>query len=191
MSVEHIALYAKRHDRLANLDSFTLKGSQPEKLKKPLKWDFRWREDNTGPKNWDKIGVSGISIPKYDQTICTGCSAMYNPLLMFFTSAYKGTPFEGIEVLSGKKMKPSPSFNKTILFGKCMIKKNRNDPNIKEAVYIEGCPVGLEKIIEALRKMGIHADLEFYPRFRESLVQRYEGNPDFNPGHYFLPGATG
>jgi len=72
-----------------------------------------------------------------------------------------------------------------------MIKKNRNDPNIKEAVYIEGCPVGLEKIIEALRKMGIHADLEFYPRFRESLVQRYEGNPDFNPGHYFLPGATG
>jgi len=110
---------------------------------------------------------------------------------MFFTSAYKGTPFEGIEVLSGKKMNPSPGFNKAVLFGNCMIKKNRNDPTIKEAVYIKGCPVALEEIIEALGKMGIHADLEFYSRFRESLVQRYEGDPDFDPSHYFLPGATG
>jgi uncharacterized protein (DUF362 family) len=191
MSVEHIALYAKRHDRSADLDSLTVKGSRLEDVAKPLKWDFSWREDNTGPQNWDKIGISGISIPKYDQSICTGCSTMYNPLIMLFTAAYKGKPFDGIEVLSGKTMKPSPGFNRTILFGNCMIKKNRHDPNIKEAVYMKGCPVHLEEIIATLENMGIKPDLGFYSRFRESLAQRYEGNPNFDRGHYFLPGATG
>jgi uncharacterized protein (DUF362 family) len=191
MSVDSIALYAKRHGRSTDPGSFVVTGSQPEDFQRPLKWDFSWREDNTGPKNWDKIGISGISIPKYDQSICTGCSTMFNPLIMFFTAAYKGKPFDGIEVLSGKKMTPSPGFNRTILFGNCMIKKNRNDPNIKEAVYMKGCPVYLEEIIGTLETMGIKPDLEFYSRFRESLVHRYEGNPDFDPGHYFLPGATG
>jgi uncharacterized protein (DUF362 family) len=191
MAVDHIALYAKRHNRSLNVDSFTVKGCDLAEFKKPLKWDFRWREDNTGPKNWEKLGISGISIPKYDQTICTGCSSMFNPLLMLFTSAYKGEPFEGIEVLSGKKMNPSQGFNKTVLFGNCMIRKNRRDPNIKEAVYIRGCPVTMEEIIGQLGKMGINADIEFFTQFRESLAKRYDGNPDFDPGHYFMPGATG
>jgi len=102
-AVEHIAIYAKRNRRSLDLDSLSLKGLHPNEFKRILKWDYTWREDNTGPGNWDKLGVSGISIPKYDQTICTGCSSMYNPLLMLITSAYKGKPFDEIEVLTGKK----------------------------------------------------------------------------------------
>ena len=136
-SDEHIALYTMRNNRSLDLSSFTLRGPHPDEFKRPLEYDFTWRQDNTGPKNWDRLGVSGISIPKYDQTICTGCSTMYSPLLMLLTSAYKGKPFEGIEVLSGKKMRPSPGFNKTVLFGNCMIRKNRKNSNIKEAVYIK------------------------------------------------------
>ena len=160
-------------------------------LRDTSKWDYSWREDNTGPRNWDKLGVSGISIPKYDQTICTGCSSMYNPLLMLITSAYKGKPFAGIEVLTGKKMTSSPGFNKTILFGNCMIKKNRKDPNIKEPVYIKGCPVAMEEIIGQLETIGLEPDVSFFARFRELLAKRYRGKPDFDPSHYFMPGATG
>jgi hypothetical protein len=190
-AVEHIAIYAKRNRRSLDLDSLSLKGLHPNEFKRILKWDYTWREDNTGPGNWDKLGVSGISIPKYDQTICTGCSSMYNPLLMLITSAYKGKPFDGIEVLTGKKMKPSSGFNKTVLFGNCMIKKNRNDPNIKESVYIKGCPVAMEEIIGQLAYIGLEPDVSFFERFRESLAKRYRGKTDFDPKHYFMPGATG
>ncbi|MCG2776597.1 MAG: DUF362 domain-containing protein [Desulfobacterales bacterium] len=190
-TVEHIAIHAKRNNRSLDLDSLSLKGLHPDEFKRSLKWDYSWREDNTGPRNWDKLGVSGISIPKYDQTICTGCSSMYNPLLMLITSAYKGKPFDGIEVLTGKKMRSSPGFNKTILFGNCMIKKNRKDPNIKEPVYIKGCPVAMEEIIGQLENIGLKPDVSFFAQFRESLAKRYRGKPAFDPSHYFMPGATG
>jgi uncharacterized protein (DUF362 family) len=190
-AIEHIATYAKRNNRSLNLDSLSLKGLNPNEFKKFLKWDYSWREDNTGPRNWDKIGISGISIPKYDQTICTGCSSMYNPLLMLITSAYKGKPFDGIEVLTGKRMKPSSGFNKTVLFGNCMIKKNRKDPNIKEPVYIKGCPVAMEEIIRQLETIGLEPDVSFFEGFRASLAGRYRGKKDFDPGLYFMPGATG
>ncbi len=49
----------------------------------------------------------------------------------------------------------------------------------------------MEEIIGQLGKMGINADIEFFAQFRESLAKRYDGNPDFDPRHYFMPGATG
>ena len=88
-------------------------------------------------------------------------------------------------------MKPSAGFNKTVLFGNCMIKKNRRDPNIKEPVYIKGCPVAMEEIIGQLEKIGLQPDVSFFERFRESLANRYHGKMDFDPSHYFMPGATG
>lgn len=190
-AIEHLAVFAKRNGRSLDLASFDIRGESPERFVRPLKCDFSWREDDSGPRNWDKLGIAGIRIPKYDQTICTGCSAMYNPLLMLITSAYKGEPFEGIEVLTGKKMSPSPGFNKTVLFGNCMIRKNRKDPNIKEAVCIKGCPVAMEEIIGKLGRLGLDVDVGALARFREKLAGRYDGDLRFVPDHYFMPGATG
>lgn len=190
-SVGHLALYAKRHHRSMDQDAFVLKGADPERFKRHLAYDFNWRVDDTGPLYWDKLGISGIKIRKYDETICTGCSSMFSPLLMLLTSAYKGEAFEGIEVLSGKKMTPSPGFSKTILFGNCMIRKNRKDPNIETPVYIKGCPVSMEEIVTALEGLGLGIEMDYYARFRKSLAKKYAGNPDFEPGHYFMPGASG
>jgi len=190
-SVEHLAQYAERHGRLPVLNELAWTGTHPDRFKRSLEWDYAWREDDSGPGNWDKLGIRGIRLPKYDQSICTGCSSMYNPLLMLLASAHTGEAFEGIEVLTGKRMKPSPGFNKTILFGNCMIKKNRNDPLIKEAVYIKGCPVAMEEIIGKLKEIGLKPDEGFFAKFRAHLAGRYEGNPDFDPVHYFMPGATG
>ena len=189
--VEHLSLYAKRHERSLALDALDIKGIHPREFSRPLKWDYVWREDNSGPRNWDRVGITGLRLPKYDQSICTGCSGMYNPLLMLLTSAYKAEPFEGMEVLTGKRMEPSPGFDRTILFGNCMIKKNRKDPRIREAVYIKGCPVAMEEIIGKLEEIGLKPDVGFFAAFREALAGRYDGNPDFDPEHYFMPGATG
>ncbi len=190
-AVEHLAIRARRQHRSMGPDAFTLNGPVPDTVKRYLKSDFSWREDNTGPLYWDKLGISGMRIPKYDSTICTVCSSLFNALVMLITSAYKGTAFEGIEVLTGKKMIPSPGYKKTVLYGNCMIRKNRKDPNIKEAIYIKGCPVAMEEIIGKLRELGLEVDMAFYVRFRESLAKRYDGNPDFNPDFYFMPEATG
>jgi len=190
-SVDHLALYAERHDRSMGLDDMELKGSDPERFKRHLAYDFVWREDDTGPLYWDKLGISGIMIRKYDESICTGCSSMFSPLLMLLTSAYKGRAFEGIEVLSGKRMTPSPGFSKTVLFGNCMIRKNRKDPNIETPIYIKGCPVSMEEITTSLEALGLGIDMDYYVRFRESLAKKYKGNADFEPGHYFMPGASG
>jgi uncharacterized protein (DUF362 family) len=190
-SIEHLKSYAERHNRSLSLDTFDVKGPDPETVKRPLKFDFRWREDNSGPAFWDKSGVTGIKVPKYDKTICTGCSANFNTLLMLITAAYMKAPFEGVEVLSGKNMSPSPGFRKTVLFGNCMIKKNRKDPNIKEPVYLKGCPVNVEEIVNSLGEMGIAVDPSEYARFRESIAKRYDGDSAFEPDHYFMPGAMG
>ncbi len=108
--IEHLAVYAKRHDRSLAQEDFRLVGLNPDDVARPLKCDFDWREDDTGPKSWDKMGVSGISIPKYDQTICTGCSSMYNPLLMLISSAYKGEAFCGDRSAHGQENGPNPRF---------------------------------------------------------------------------------
>jgi uncharacterized protein (DUF362 family) len=171
-SVEHIRIFAERNGRSLTLDSLKLAGDSHEQFVRPLKCDFDWRADNTGPVSWDQLGIKGVSIPKYDNTICTGCSSMYNPLLMLITSAYRGEPFDGIEILTGKRMTPSPGFNRTILLGNCMIKKNRNHPNIREAVCIRGCPVTMEEIIGVLNDMGLPIDLEYFARFRRRLASR-------------------
>ena len=49
----------------------------------------------------------------------------------------------------------------------------------------------MEEIIGKLTDMGLKADVAFFARFRKSLAERYGGNPDFDPNHYFMPGATG
>jgi len=191
VEIDHIAFYAGRNHRSLHPADYIFHGADPEKIKRFLKCDFDWRADNSGPRSWDRLGVSGIRVPKYDQSICTGCSSMFNPLLMLITSAFKGKPFEDIEVLSGKKMTPSAGFEKTILFGNCMIRKNRNHANIKEAVYIKGCPVSFTEITDQLKKNGLDVEPDYFRRFRESLAGRYTGKPEFEPGHFFMPGATG
>jgi hypothetical protein len=56
---------------------------------------------------------------------------------------------------------------------------------------MKGCPVAMEEIIGQLKNIGLEPDVSFFEQFRESLVKRYRGKTDFDPNHYFMPGATG
>ena len=80
-SVPHLKAYADRHGRTLELNHYDLKGDSIASLRRPLRWDSTWREDNTGPRAWDTLGMHGISLPKYDKTFCTGCSGLYGPVL--------------------------------------------------------------------------------------------------------------
>lgn len=187
-SVPHIREYAARHGLSLDPNDYELRGTPLQDLRHPLKWDNHWREDNTGPKAWDRLGITGISLPKYDQSLCTGCSGLYGPLLTVLMASYTGPPSEEIEILTGKTMKPSGRAAKTILFGNCMIEENRKDPVIREAVIVKGCPPSLESVFDALNRCGMQVREDIFAAFRQNLVDRYKDKEGFDEGLFYLTG---
>jgi hypothetical protein len=97
-------------------------------------------------------------------------------------SAYKGEPFPGIEVLTGKRQKASPGFEKTILFGKCAYVENKDNPNIKKAIAIKGCPPDLGEFVRLLNEEGIQCDYNQYVQYRHYIFNRYQGMEGFDMG---------
>ena len=182
----HIKEYAKRNGRSLSLEDLDIKGDTIHELTHPLRWDNIWREDNSGPKAWDKQGIRGIYFPKYDKTLCTGCSYLYSPMLLMIMSAYQGKTFDNIEILTGKSMEPSGKADKTILVGNCMIKANRKDSIIKEAILAKGCPPSFEEVTKAFEKCGIHIDNGAYQKLQHTLISRYQGKEEFDNELFYL-----
>jgi uncharacterized protein (DUF362 family) len=187
-TVPHIKEYAGRHGLSLELSDYELRGTPVNELQRPLKWDNTWREDNTGPRAWDRLGIFGISLPKYDQSLCTGCSGLYGPLLTMVMASYTGAPSSEIEILTGKMMKPSGRAGKTVLFGNCMIRENRKDPSIKESVLVKGCPPSLQSVFDALAQCGIEAREDVYAGFRQTLVDRYRKEDGFDESFFYFAG---
>ena len=182
----HIKEYAERNSRSLSVEDLNFKGETIHELIHPLRWDNIWREDNSGPKVWDKQGIRGIYFPKYDKTLCTGCSYLYSPMLLMIMSAYNRKSFDNIEILTGKSMEPSGKADKTILVGNCMIKANRKDPRIKETILAKGCPPSFEEVIKAFEKCGIHVDIGAYQKLQYTLINRYQGKEEFDSELFYL-----
>lgn len=182
----HIREYAERNNRALSLDDLWMKGDVIHDLAHPLRWNNVWRADNSGPKVWDELGISGIYFPKYDKTVCTGCSYLYSPILFMVMSAYHGKPFDNIEILTGKSMGPSGKADKTMLAGNCMIKANRRDPRIKEAIFAKGCPPSFEEVIGVFDRCGVEVDMDEYQRLQVAFANRYRGKEEFNRDLFYL-----
>ncbi len=179
--IVHLRQYAKAHRRQLDGSDTEVRGDKIAGLLHRLEWDWEWQEDDSGPEAFSRLGISGVYYPKYDQTLCSGCSYLNNFLLISLLGAFKGEPFEGIEFLGGKIARSSGGHNKTFLFGKCAIHSNRKNPHIKQAVRIKGCPPTIVEILKVLNENGIRADMEAYRAYRKSQAVRYEGKPDFVP----------
>jgi len=184
--VPHLREYAERNGRSLSLEDLQLRGSPIHELAHPLRWDNIWRKDNSGPKAWDELGIRGISFPKYDNTLCTGCSYLYGPILLMVMSAYRGRPFGNVEILTGKSMRPSGTADKTMLVGNCMIKANRKDSRMKEAVLAKGCPPTFQETIKAFARCGIEVDMKAYQKLQLTFATRYQGKEEFERDHFYL-----
>ncbi len=184
--IEYLKDYAARKGLPLDGSNLEIVGEPVDSVKMPLKWDWEWKADNSGPNIFERLGISGIYYPKYDVTICSGCSFLNNMLLILVIGAYDGTPFPEIEFLSGKERLSKGGYEKTFLFGNCIIKANRNNPKIKQAVQIKGCPPTVENIVSTLRDNGIRADIEVYRQYRQSIADRYKNRPEFKEEHFSL-----
>ena len=145
--IPHLVHAAQNRNRLPDLADIEVVGEKIEAVASHHKYTFPYNKDETLPLPMEKMGIKGLSYRKYDATICTYCSAINGVVLSAIARAWKGQPWDDVEVLTGKSMQPTPGKRKTILFGKCMYQLHKNNPDIREMIAIKGCPPQPKSII--------------------------------------------
>lgn len=180
--IAHLKYYAARTGRKLDLNGIEVVGEGVERHRQFVEFDWEWTPEDTGPAGFAKRGITGLAVRKYDSSLCTGCSGNYNPMLILLLSAFKGDPFPGIEIISGKRQLASPGFEKSVLYGKCACSLNKDNSNIKKAIQIKGCPPSIDSFIDALKEEGIEPKLEAYVAYRHYLYNRYKPEDGFDLG---------
>jgi uncharacterized protein (DUF362 family) len=183
--VPHLAMAAARRGRPVNLSDLEVVGEDLAAVARPHAWDFTYSEKDGDalPLPLAQAGLQGLSYRKYDLSMCTYCSGLNGLILSAIRMAWKGEPWEGVEVLTGKSMKPTPGKRKTILLGRCMAKANADHPDIAEAILVKGCPPKPERIVAAFGEAGIALDPELFRSIDQLpgfFMARYADRPEFD-----------
>jgi hypothetical protein len=187
--VGHLSILCREKGIEPSISSVELAGEPIENVASPHSWDFPYDPTGTVPANMLKRGVTGLSFPKYDHSMCTYCSAIVGLLQFAIGNAYKGTPFDYVEVLTGKMRMPSPHMHHTILMGKCQVTLNKNNPDIKNPILVPGCPPDMNKLVEGVKKSGIEIDENLFKAFDFApamFMAKYMGKEEFTQDFYRL-----
>ncbi len=188
-NVPHLVHAANSRKRPMDLSDIEVKGEKIEDVASYHAYDFPYSDEAEGtmPVPLAKQGIKGLYYRKYDLSMCTYCSGLNGLVLSAIRYAWKGEPWGGVEVLTGKQMQPAPGMKKTILLGKCMSKLHKDNPDIKEAIPVKGCPPDPKDIIKALHQAGIDADpglfdqVDMLPGF---FMARYQDKPEFDEAFF-------
>lgn len=187
--VKSIALAAQDQGRPADLSDVEVRGEKISDVASFHEYTFPYNEDNTLPLKLHNMGLKGINYYKYDDSLCTYCSSVNGVIIMAVSMAWKGEPWDNVEVLIGKRAQPRPGMNKTILLGKCMCELHRNNPVIKEAVPIKGCPPEKKDVVAALHKAGIAVEQAIFDNIDMGpayFMARYADKPEFDESFYMI-----
>ncbi|MGP8283693.1 MAG: DUF362 domain-containing protein [Desulfomonilaceae bacterium] len=181
--VPYLVHAAADQNRPLDFSDIEVKGASIKDLNLKLSYEFDYNDDKNLPLFMAKKGIRGVSIPKPDTTLCTYCFTITGLIIASIAQAWNGTPWDQVEVLTGKIIKPSPGMNKTILMGKCMYQANKDNPEIRNAIAIKTCPPSKKEILKALHEAGIPVEpsLIEHPEKAPSLSYRkYLGKSEFD-----------
>ena len=189
VQVPHLAIAAANRGRPTDLSDVEVVGERIEELASSHRFDFPYASDETGelPLSLAKQGIKGVFYRKYDDTMCTYCSQINGLTLTAIRFAWKGQAWDRLEVLTGKRMNPTPGMNKTILLGKCMYQKHKNNPEINEMIPVKGCPPRPSDIVKALHQAGIAADPDLFENIDQLpgfFMARYQNRPEFEENFF-------
>jgi uncharacterized protein (DUF362 family) len=187
--VPHLVHVAHNRSRPLDLSDVEVVGERIEDVASLHEYDFLYSEteDSCVPVPLAKQGIKGLFYRKYDSSLCTYCSGLNGVILTAIRYAWKGEPWDNVEVLTGKIMKPTPGMKRTILIGKCMYQAHRENPDIQEMIAVKGCPPKPEEIPKAFHDAGIDIDsalfasIDTLPAF---FLSRYEGKPEFDESFF-------
>ena len=187
--VPHLKLYAEHHQRSLDLSDVEIKGEPIENVTDSYQYDFKYNEDGSLPSPMAKMGIQGVSYYKYDLSMCTYCSGITGAVLTAISMAWKGQPWDDVEVLTGKQMAPRPGKKKTILLGQCMCKLHKANPAIQEVIPVGGCPPDPKDIVAAFHKAGIAVDPNFIENWEQLpgfLMERFKDTSEFEEAFFMV-----
>jgi uncharacterized protein (DUF362 family) len=188
-SVPHLVHAAGHRNRPLDISDVELVGERIEDVARHHEYDFYYSEADDGimPVPLAKQGIKGVYYHKYDLSMCTYCSGVNGLMLSAIRFAWKGEPWDNVEVLTGKSMKPTPGMQKTILLGKCIYQAHKDNPDIQEAIPVKGCPPKPRDMLAALQQAGIDADpglFENIDKMPGFLMGAYKDKPEYEEGFF-------
>jgi uncharacterized protein (DUF362 family) len=186
-NVPHLVLAAEHRSRPLDLSDIDVTGERIDDVAFYHDYFFAYNEEGSLPLPMAKMGIQGLSFKKYDLTMCTYCSGLTRLILLALAKAWQGTPWDNVEILTGKAMQPTPGKKKTILLGKCIVQANKNHPDIQEAIPVKGCPPSVEELIKAFQTARIPIDpaiLENRDLSLEFYLKKYAGKPEFSESFF-------
>jgi hypothetical protein len=188
-NVPHLAYVAKKRKRPHDLSDIVVVGERIEKVARYHAYDFEYSQTDEGimPVPMAKEGLKGIFYQKFDLSMCTYCSNINGLVISAIRFAWKGEPWDKVEVLTGKSMLPTPGMKKTILLGKCIYQAHKDNPDIQEMIPVKGCPPKPRDMLNALHRAGIEADPGFFEnidKMPELFMRRFEGNPEYDESFF-------
>ena len=187
--VPHLVHAAQERQRLLDFSHIEVVGEKIDEVASHHEYTFPYNEEGTLPRPMEKMGIKGISYPKYDLSICTYCSLLTGVILFAIAQAWRGKPWDNVEVLTGKAMKPTPGKNKTILIGKCMYEANRDHPHIQEMIAVKECPPSPKSVVKAFHQAGIEIDPIIFENIDKApgfFMRKYEGKPEFEESFFIV-----
>jgi hypothetical protein len=189
--VPHLRLAAEDRQRPTDLSDVKPVGEKIEAVASFHEYVIPYDEEKKLPIKFAERGIKGLTIGKSDISICTYCAEVVPALLPFVSMAWKGEPWDDVEVLFGKVQKPTPGRKKTILLGKCMYAAHKDNPDIQEMIAVKGCPPNLESIRKAFDRAGIDLGPFFgnWEAALSGLMRRYKGRPEFEESFFTIEGS--
>jgi uncharacterized protein (DUF362 family) len=188
-NVPHLVHAAHNRERPIDLSDIEIRGEGIEGISKFHEYDFPYSDTEDGilPLPLAKQGLKGVFYRKYDLSMCTYCSGINGVMLSAIRYAWKGEAWDGVEILTGKSMAPTPGRKKTILLGKCMYQAHKDNPDIREMIAIKGCPPSPKNMLKALHQAGIDADPGLFEHIDELpgfFFRRYKDRPEFDESFF-------
>ncbi len=172
--------------RPSDLSDIEIRGESIDDLAAPHRYSFPYNEEGTLPVKMEQMGIKGLSYRKYDNTLCTYCSGITGAVITAIAIAWKGKPWDNVEVLTGKNMKPSAG-KKTILLGQCMVKENSDYEDAVEIIKVRGCPPRITEVITALHGAGIDVNPDLLNNIEKAwgfFMSRYSEKPEFSESFF-------
>jgi hypothetical protein len=187
--VPHLVHAAEHRNRPLDISDIDLIGERIEDVARRHEFDFHYSqaEDGIMPIPLAKQGLKGVYYHKFDLSMCTYCSGVNGLMLSAIRFAWKGEPWDKVEVLTGKYMKPTPGMNKTILLGKCIYQAHKDNPDIQEAIPVKGCPPKPADMLAALHQAGIDADPGLFENIDQMpgfLMGAYKDKPEYEEAFF-------
>jgi len=185
--VPHLVHAARHANKPIDLSDVEVLGEKIEDVAMHLEHSFAYNQAGTLPLPMEKMGIKGLSYPKYDLSLCTYCSLLTGVTITAVAYAWKGEPWDDVEILTGKIMKPTPGKKKTILIGKCLYEANKNHPDIKKMITVKTCPPSPEAVVLALHQAGVEVNSEIVKHIDMTpglFMKKYEGKPEFDESFF-------